>query len=506
MRAEAVGVVGGGLGGLAAACTLAARGYRVQLFERNPWLGGKAAVLQSDGYRFDMGPTILTVPSVLRRIVGEAGRELEDEIELLPLEPQWRCFFGDGATLDLVADTDQMATALEVFAPERQLPEGYRAFMEFAARNHEIADRYFFWRPAESMRGVLADAHVSLLSQVADVWRMHPWQTVAGAVRGHLKDPRVAQMADHFTQYIGSSPYQAPALLCGIAHMQTDEGIWYPRGGIGEVPRMLSRLAEELGVEWQTATGVAEIVLDGGRVTGVRTDDGREAAFGAVVSNCDAALTYGALMEHPGAEEIKSRWSERACSGLVLYLGLDRRYDHLLHHGFVFSRDPEQEFDAIYGRAEPAQDPSCYVCAPSRSDTTAAPEGCEALYVLVHTPYLRRAHDWTQMLPDYRRVVFDKLERTGGLEDLESHVVFEHVLTPEGIRDRYGSPAGAIYGFASHGKVSGAFKPSNRRQDVEGLYLAGGSAHPGPGMPMAMMSGWIAADALDRDGVVQTAR
>jgi phytoene dehydrogenase-like protein len=183
----------------------------------------------------------------------------------------------------------------------------------------------------------------------------------------------------------------------------------------------------------------------------------------------------------------------------VLYLGLKERYEHLLHHDFVFSEDPEVEFDWIYNKGEPAPDPTAYLCAPAVTEPAVAPEGGEALYVLVHGPYLREHHDWSKMLPGYREVILDKLERCAGLEGIRDRIVFESALTPQGIHDRYRVLNGAIYGLASHGKFLGAFKPGNRSREVPGLYLAGGAAHPGPGMPMVLMSGWIAGDSLDRD-------
>jgi phytoene dehydrogenase-like protein len=190
---------------------------------------------------------------------------------------------------------------------------------------------------------------------------------------------------------------------------------------------------------------------------------------------------------------------EPACSGVVLYLGLNKAYDHLLHHGFVFSKDPHEEFDFIYRKGEPAPDPTCYIAATSRTEPGTAPPGGEALYVLVHTPYLRPHHDWKNMLPDYRAKIIHKLKTTGKMPDIESRIVYESALTPQDIHDRYRVLNGAIYGLASHGKWVGAFKPANRSPDVKGLYLAGGAAHPGPGMPMVLMSGWIAADVLDQD-------
>jgi phytoene dehydrogenase-like protein len=183
----------------------------------------------------------------------------------------------------------------------------------------------------------------------------------------------------------------------------------------------------------------------------------------------------------------------------VLYLGLDRAYDHLAHHDFVFSADPKEEFDWIYRKGEPAPDPTCYIAAPARTDPAVAPPGGDAVYVLVHTPYLRPHHDWKRMFPAYRQVIFDKLRRCAGMADLEKRIVFESSLTPQDIHERYRVLNGAIYGLASHGRFFGAFKPGNRSRDLHGLYLAGGAAHPGPGMPMVLMSGWIAADSLDSD-------
>ena len=237
-----------------------------------------------------------------------------------------------------------------------------------------------------------------------------------------------------------------------------------------------------------------------GRASAVVTADGERMAFDRIVSNMDSVRTYRELVGGEAWRDFqKGRKREAACSGVVLYLGLDRAYEHLAHHNFVFSRDPEEEFDAIYKAGEPAPDPTAYIAAPARTESAVAPEGGEALYILVHTPYLRDRHDWAKMLPKYRRTILDKLARTGGMADIEERIVVEEALTPQDIHDRYKVLDGAIYGLASHGKMMGAFKPGNRSRQVRDLYLAGGSAHPGPGMPMALMSGWIAADTLHAD-------
>jgi phytoene desaturase len=301
-------------------------------------------------------------------------------------------------------------------------------------------------------------------------------------------------------------------VLCGIAHMQSSDGVWYPMGGTRAVPEALAKLATELGVELRPGVGVKRIVTNdaGDTVLGIETDTGERVELAAVVSNADSVRTHRELVNGAAPRAVRRfenrRGYEPACSGVVLYLGLRKGYDHLLHHDFVFSRDPEEEFDSIYRKGEPASDPTCYLCAPARTEPAVAPPGGEALYVLVHTPYLRPHHDWTRMLPEYRRVILDKLKTAGQMPDIEDRIAFESALTPQDIHDRYRVLNGAIYGLASHGKWFGAFKPANRSPDLKGLYLAGGAAHPGPGMPMVLMSGWIAADTLDRDRAAPKAR
>ena len=499
-------VVGGGLAGLSSACVAAARGHEVILMDKNDWVGGKAAQHEADGFRFDMGPTILTLPEVLRRIFAEADRNLDDYMEMVRLDPQWRCFF-DGvddqprAVLDLVEDTDQMQTNIRNFGGDAKSIEGYRRFLEMSQNLHGVSDRFFFWKSIGGLSDTMEVGGAFSAAVLKDVLSLKMGRSVASVVRSHVPDQRVAQMMDHFTQYVGSSPYQSPAVLCGIAHMQTDRGIWYPIGGTRAVPEALARLAGELGVDIRTGVDVVRIQNENGRVVGVTTASGETVSCDAVISNCDAVRTYRELLDGTKQSQRFERGNdhEPACSGVVLYLGLNRRFEQLLHHNFVFSKDPHEEFKYIYDRGEPAPDPSAYLCAPAATEPAVAPEGGEALYILVHTPYLRPHHDWKKMLPQYREVILDKLERTAGLEGLRDSIVHESSLTPEGIHNRYRVLNGAIYGLASHGKFLGAFKPGNRRKDLAGLYLAGGAAHPGPGMPMVMMSGWIAADSLDQD-------
>jgi diapolycopene oxygenase len=243
--------------------------------------------------------------------------------------------------------------------------------------------------------------------------------------------------------------------------MQTGEGVWYPRGGAAAVPRALTRLATELGVELRVDTGVRRILLAAdGSVRGVETEKGDSIPLDAIVCNADAVRTHRDLLGGPAATRFERRRAyEPACSGVVLYLGLEQRYEHLLHHNFVFSRDPEEEFEAIYRCGEPAPDPTCYVCAPARTEPGVAPPGGEALYVLVHVPYLRPNHDWDRLFPAYRKTILEKLSRSGRMTDLADQICVEHRLTPADVHNRYGVLDGAIYGIAPTGVGWG---PSSR--------------------------------------------
>ncbi|MEO8725479.1 MAG: phytoene desaturase family protein [Acidobacteriaceae bacterium] len=500
---QLIAIIGAGLAGLASACVLAARGYQVTVFEANSWTGGKAAQLTAHGYRFDMGPTILIQPKVLRKIFSEAGRRLEDYLDLLPLEPQWRCFYEDGVVLELAKDEAATAAQIETIAPGNG--EGYRKFLEVSRQLHRISNDFFFWRPVGGMLDTLDLKGSFNLNTLRDVLNMRLGSSVSGVIQKHVSDRRAAQMLEHFVQYVGSAPDQSPAILCAIGAMQMEEGIWYPLGGTRAVPQALRKLGEELGVTYRANAKVDRIISRDGKAAAIALHSGEQVAVAAVISNADAVRTHRELLPGTAAAEnfASRRKYEPSCSGVVLYLGLDRRYPQLLHHNFVFSHTPEEEFDFIYRKGEPAPDPTCYLCAPAATESAVAPPDGEALYILVHTPYLRPHHDWKKMLPAYREVILDKLERNAGLKDIRRHIKFEAHLTPQDIHDRYRVLNGAIYGIASHGKLQGGFKPSNVSPDLKNLFLAGGAAHPGPGMPMVLMSGWIAADALDNSGVVE---
>lgn len=497
-------VVGGGLGGLAAAVDLRTRGARVTIVESNDHLGGKMNVLEAEGFTFDMGPTILTLPEVISGIIRRAGKRVEDYIDLIRLDPQWRCAFEDGTVIDLFEDVDAMAAHIDRVLPGTNAGEGYKKFIAYSRRMNRLSRSVFFYRDIGGVADVMRGTPMGDTQVMGDALAMRLHSTVGRTAAKHVHEPHVLQILEHFLQYVGSSPFLAPAILTMIASAQVDQGCWYPMGGTRMVARALRRLAEESGIEVVLGEKVAKINEKSGRASGVTLASGRTIDADAVVSNCDVQRTLKDLVGTPAALAEAKKVSKRytpACSGIVLYLGLDRQYEQLAHHNFLFSRVSEDEFGDIYAKGIPARDPTMYIAAPSRTDPSQAPAGCEALYILVHTPYIRPGSvqaDQDRFIAAYRPVIIEKLKRMG-MDDIEDHIVVERHLTPTGIERMYNAEGGAIYGLASHGKLGGGFKPKNTTKALAGLYFAGGSVNPGPGMPMVLMSGVTAADIAAKD-------
>lgn len=492
-------IIGGGLGGLAAAIELAYKDIPVTIVEANPYLGGMAAAIEADGYTFDTVPTTITMPHVLKGIIERTGRDASDYLDLVELDPQSRCFFDDGARIDLHRDPHQFAREIDTQFPNTKPGQNFLDFYQFSQRAHELNEQHAFG-PGTNIKHLLA---------------LRLYSTAGATIRKMIPEPHIGRVCECFLHATGSDHSIAPATLCHLAAAQLDHGCWYPMGGTHMVARALGRIADELGVQRVMGRRVTRILAEGGRATAVKLDDGREIMAAGVVSNCDVRRTYGELLKGTDGAALEHRRIaanfQPSCSAFVLHLGLRTQYDQLAHHNFVLSRDSREEYDDIYRTGIPARDPTLHITAPSRTDASQAPDGCESLSILVHTPALSDEHRWLQRggkpgstLTNYRQIVIEKLKRLG-MEDIESHIAVERYLTPPQIEHTYNATGGAIYGHASHGRLKGLTKPGNRSKVLPNLYLAGSSVHPGAGVPKVLLSGIAAARFACEDAGVGNA-
>jgi diapolycopene oxygenase len=474
-------VLGAGLGGISAAISLVQEGYDVTAIEKNPRIGGKLNVLETGGFTFDLGPSILTLPHVFERLFERSGKKMADYIPIRELLPHWRNFFEDGAVIDLHPDPGVMA---EEAVKAGEDPQAVRDFLEYSYGLYDLVNDGYFEQGLDTAKDFRAHYGLKNFAKF-DLFR-----TMHGGVKRFLKTDHMRDIFDYFIKYVGSSSHRAPAFMNCLPAIQFRYGLWYVDGGLYGIARGLGRLMEELGVKVLLDTRVEEITRSGGMVTGARTADGTVHPADIILSNVEFIPTHRQLL---GTDEAVVRKLEKkyvpACSGLVMELGLDRTYPQLAHHNFFFSRDQRAHFRSVFGKGELPEDPTIYLVAASRTDPSVAPPGCEALKILPHIPPLDEHRPLTPA--DYgafRTRVLEKLERMG-LEDLRKHTVVQHTWTPQDLLEQYNSNRGSIYGVAADRFRNLAFKAPQQSADYPNLFFAGGSANPGGGMPMVVLGG-----------------
>jgi phytoene desaturase len=471
-----VGVIGGGLGGLAAAVRLAHAGCRVVLYEKNSVVGGKLRGVEREGYRWDGGPSLLTMPQVLAELFEAVGERMEDHLELVRLETTCRYRWADGT----VIDEDEAFWRRPEVASYLRYGAGVYGLSAEAFLENDIADWWKLLKPANLAKLVHFPKIANPLSLWADIGR-------------RFRDPHLRQLFGRFATYNGSSPFRTPAAFAIIAYVQAKFGGWYVRGGLNRIASVLETLGRARGVEFRLGRGATGLrrVPDG---YGIATD-GEWEAYDRVVCNEDALLASQNLMPRPYASWFKEKYlrkREVSLSGFVLMLGLRKRYDGLSHHNVFFSSDYRREFGQLFGSHLPAEEPTIYVCASSRTDPECAPPGCDNWFVLVNAPALRSSSRWGQIAGGYGDAVIGALERFG-FGGLAGEIAVREVFTPADFRKQFAAYGGAIYGFASHGLFSAFRRPPIEPPDMPGLYFVGGTTHPGGGIPLVLHGGRIVA-------------
>ena len=493
-KVEKVIVIGGGLGGLSAAIRLAKKGFSVHIFERSATIGGKCRVEEFDGHFFDTGPSLLTLPAVYRDLFLKSGAPLESELTLHPVEPAFDYHFASGKRLTLPnASRAGVAAAIEESFGAKSAQE-WIALMDRAEAMWDISREPFV---ESELRGFLPllrrPGFLSSLRTIA------PFTSLRAMAERYLSTPELITLIDRYATYTGSDPRKAPAVLLTIAYIEQVFGAWHIEGGIGQLSSALERRARDLGVEIHLNTSVRAITTSGNRATGVVLDDGRVISADYVVSNADAQITYERLLDNPKIarrERKKLRRATPSFSGFYLLLNLKGRNPEQKHHTVSFPHDYDAEFNSLFTTLQPVQDPTLYICSPM--DQSMAPENCESWFVLVNAPRHSKSgdgFDWLtpNVAEKYSEHLLNLLEQRDLLD--RSRILSSQFRSPADIERMFNAPGGAIYGKSSNGPGA-AFNRASNRSPVQGLFLTGGSAHPGGGVPLVGISGEIVASAI----------
>ena len=489
-------VIGAGVGGLAAAARLAAQGHDVTVCEASEDVGGKLGLVTADvpglgTFRFDTGPSLVTLPGVFRELFRDTGG-WPDDLELERLDPVARYRYADGSGFDAADGLDALCDALDGLQPGDG--DDWRAFTARAERVWEASREPFL---ESALHGPATIASLAL-RRPGDIAAIAPGRSLRSLGRRHLRDPRLRMFLDRYATYTGSDPRRAPAALAAVPYAEQAFGGWYVRGGLHRLGLAVRDRALDRGVVLRHGARVVQILTEAGAVAGVELDSGERLPADVVVANTDAATVYGSLVEAPVAARRLAR-AEPSLSGFVLLLAVEGRTPGLAHHNVLFPADYDAEFDAVFGDpARPVDDPTLYVSVPD--DPAVRPDGCEAWFVLVNAPrHAREGHghgrgavDWRApgLAEAYADSLLDLLAERG--LPVRDRVRWSQVLSPADLEERTGAVGGAIYGTSSNGATAAFLRPANR-SPVPGLFLVGGSSHPGGGLPLVTLSAQIVA-------------
>lgn len=487
-------IIGSGMGGLAAALRLAHQGFAVTVLEKQARPGGRSNLIEEDGFRVDTGPTILVMKDTFEDTYRAIGQDLNQRIQFTQLDPNYRIYYHDNTHLDLFGNMAQLAQEVERIAPGsaerlfRFIGEGAKKFelgMDFVDRNFDhITD---LANPLALVRLLSTGAADNLYGQVASFFK---------------GNDKLAKAFSFHSMFLGLSPFQSLAMYSLITYADLALGMWYPQGGLYRIVEDMLELAQGMGVTIRTNAAAEEILIENGRVRGVRLAGGETLFADLVVSNADLPYTYKKLIPASARKAYSDRRidsMEYACSGYLLYLGVNKNYTHLRHQGLYFSQDYRANLDAIFKDKVLPNDPSFHLNIPTVTDPSLAPSGHSLLYVLAPMPNLTAKINWDEAAPRLREQLLSQLERLVD-PDLRQHIVWERAYRPDDFEADFNAVHGTAFGSLSHGFFqSSYFRPHNKARDIKGLYFVGQGTYPGIGMPMVHLSAKLVVERIVRE-------
>ena len=473
-------IIGAGVGGLATAIRLAAKGYHVTVFEKAEEPGGKIASFVKDGYRFDMGPSLFTLPYLIDELFALHGKKRDDYLKVASLPVACNYFFSDGTSLKAWTDKDRFLREVQSVGMDSQRLEEYLARQSFLYEH--TADFFLF----NSIHKVFAYTGEAGRKSLKALHRLDVFKTMHQRNKKTFKDPRLVQLFDRYATYNGSDPYRAPATLNMIAHLEHNTGAFFPENGMRGIVMALMKLAKEVGVHFLFDTEAIGLTTRKKEVTGVRTADCVYPAA-LVVSNVDITLFYRDILPREQMFNKLMR-RERSSSALIFYWGV-KLTSRLDVHNILFSKDYQSEFDGLFKTKLLANDLTVYIFISKKVVNSDAPEGCENWFVMVNAPE-NNGQNWDEETAKAKRIILDKIREVLQI-DLEHYIETERVVTPEDIEIRTGSVNGSLYGHSSNSPMAAFMRHPNFSRQYRNLFFTGGSVHPGGGIPLCLASAKI---------------
>lgn len=483
-------IIGGGLGGLSAAIRLQSCGVQVTILEKEAALGGKLQRRQGAGYSFDLGPSTMTMKAYFEDVFTSCNRKMEDYVTFYPISPLTKNVFSDGHTVEFTPDIEQMESQIAAYSPEDA--KQYRAFLLESKKLFQMAEEQFLNRLLLTWKDKMD------LKLMKALLAVKPFTSVQRLLRQYFCHPHTLAMFGRYATYIGSSPYEAPAIFNMMAYLEGEKGIYGIKGGTYRLVEAFETLAKELGVQIHLNEQVSKIHVKDRRIQGVETAQQMYEAD-QVIAGADALTVYRHLIDEkdrPSFLNQKLSNIEPSLSGFVLLLGVPKAYEQLSHHNVFFPENYEQEFKDIFQKKQLPQDPTLYICYSGHSEPElSGGPGRSNLFVLANAPYVTKEQNWDMLKETYGQHMKTKLKEKG-LFDIDQLVEYEAVQTPLDLQQKTGAYHGAIYGMSSNSFKQAFFRINNQSKDIEGLWFVGGTSHPGGGTPMVTKSGQLVAEAI----------